>query len=114
MVVVAPPAHRIARSTRTHSIRVLEMIAHRAWEVTPRKCSPKAMSRTRSWAWAQVRLSQVSNSPEGAGTGKRKATLSAEEVTRETNMSGREIWGEEVLPMSQNYPAVGTRTTERT
>src|SRR5699024_10200259 len=108
MVVGEPQEQRIARSTRTHAMRVLEMIAHRAWEVTPRKCSPKVMSRTRSWAWAQVRLSQVSDPPEGAGTGKRKATLSAEEVTRETNMSGREIWGEEVLLMSQNYPAVGT------
>ena len=52
--VVAAPAHMIARSAYSHSMRVLEAMATRCSGWIPRASSPAASVLTVSAVWAQV------------------------------------------------------------
>ena len=54
-VVVAAPEHRIPRSARIHSSRVLDAIATRSSDSTPSEISPAAISVTAEEVWVQVK-----------------------------------------------------------
>src|SRR5689334_4616357 len=72
MVVVAPPAHRIPRSTSSHSRRVEDRIAQRASSARPSARSPQAIARTSPAVSRQVRLRQpppVAGAPKASRSG---------------------------------------------
>ena len=89
-VVVAPPAHRIARSDRIHSIRVVEAIATRCWGWTPRSTRPAARLNTRSLVCAQSQRLPVRRR-RGNGMPRRFGVLSTRSTNRWPNDCARSV-----------------------
>ncbi len=82
-VVVAAPAHMIARSASTHSYRVLEAIATRSSGAMPSASNPAATAST--CAAVSFQVSDTQRSPSSF----RNASLSPDRRTRSKNIAAR-------------------------